>query len=153
MDMISILIWLLTTFLMTFFWGTSTSVPVRPPDPPLGEGTFHSPTNITNVDVIVMESFPMQVSLHITGEQPDGCDFPVIVEQVRAGNTVTVSVYREVPLTVMCPMMLTWAFVARTGLFLVSVPRGCPSQASRRAGLRILPSRVMILSVDASSDS
>lgn len=106
MDMISILIWLLTTFLMTFFWGTSTSVPVRPPDPPLGEGTFHSPTNITNVDVIVMESFPMQVSLHITGEQPDGCDFPVIVEQVRAGNTVTVSVYREVPLTVMCPMML-----------------------------------------------
>src|SRR5690606_979324 len=65
-----------------------------------------SPTTITNVDVIVMESFPMQVSLHITGEQPDGCDFPVIVEQVREGNTVTVSVYREVPLTVMCPMML-----------------------------------------------
>ena len=48
----------------------------------------------------------MQVQLHVTGEQPDGCDFPVIVEQAREGNTVTVSIYREVPLAVMCPMIL-----------------------------------------------
>lgn len=106
MDLISIFIWLLTTFFLTFFMGTSTTVPSEPFPPQSTEGTFRSPSTITNVDVIVMESFPMQVSLHITGEQPDGCDFPVIVEQVREGNTVTVSVYREVPLTVMCPMML-----------------------------------------------
>ena len=106
MDLISILIRLLMTLLTWFFLGTSTSVPPQPVEPPSTEGTFRSPTNITNVDVIVMESFPMQVSLHITGEQPDGCDFPVIVEQVREGNTVTVSIYRDVPMSVMCPMML-----------------------------------------------
>jgi inhibitor of cysteine peptidase len=106
MDMISILIRLLTAFFTAFFMGTSTTVSVPPPDAQSGEETFQSPTHITNVEVIVMESFPMQVRLHITGEQPDGCDFPVIVEQTRDGNTVTVSIYREVPTSVMCPMIL-----------------------------------------------
>ena len=106
MDLISILIWLLTTFFMTFFLGTSTSAPPEPFPPQATEGTFRSPTNITNVEVIVMESFPMQVSLHITGEHPDGCDFPAMVEQAREDNTVKLEIYREVPLTVMCPMVL-----------------------------------------------
>lgn len=106
MELISILIRLLMGLFMWFFVGTSTSVPARPVEPPSGEGTFRSPTTITNVEVIVLESFPMQVRLHVTGEQPDGCDFPVIVEQGRSGNTITVQVYREVPITVMCPMIL-----------------------------------------------
>src|SRR5690606_18447263 len=106
MDLISIFIWLLTTVLLTCFMGTSTTVPSEPFPPQSTEGTFRSPASITNVEVSAMASFSLQMSLRITVEQPDGCDFPVIVEQVREGNTVTVSVYREVPLTVMCPMML-----------------------------------------------
>ncbi len=106
MDIMSIFIRLLMAFFTTFFLGTSTTVPAQPVSPPTGEEIFLSPTTITSVDVIVMESFPMQVRLHVRGEQPDGCDFPVIVEQVREGNMVTVSIYREVPLAVMCPMIL-----------------------------------------------
>ena len=63
-------------------------------------------TNINTVSVNVMESFPMQISLEVSGEHPDGCDYPVMVEQDRDGDTVTVSIYREVPRDVMCPMML-----------------------------------------------
>lgn len=63
-------------------------------------------TNINSVSVNVMESFPMQISLDVSGEHPDGCDYPVKVDQSRSGNTVTISVYREVPNDVMCPMML-----------------------------------------------
>jgi inhibitor of cysteine peptidase len=106
MDLISTFIRLLLTLFAWLVLGTSTSVPPRPPASQPGEETFRSPTNITSVDVIVMESFPMQVSLHVTGEQPDGCDYPVIVEQRREGNMVIVDVYREVPLAVMCPMIL-----------------------------------------------
>ncbi len=63
-------------------------------------------TNINTVSVNVMESFPMQISLDVNGEHPDGCDYPVVVDQSRNGNTITVEVYRNVPADVMCPMML-----------------------------------------------
>ncbi len=60
-------------------------------------------TNIFRVDVQVKET---QISLDVAGEHPDGCDYPVIVNQTRRGNTVDVEVYREVPADVVCPMIL-----------------------------------------------
>jgi inhibitor of cysteine peptidase len=72
-----------------------------------GDGNFMQvDTVIESVDVVILESFPMQLHLTVKGYQPDGCDFPVFVEQQRDGNAVTVHVYREVPADVMCPMML-----------------------------------------------
>ena len=43
-------------------------------------------TNIMRVDVHVDASRPARVSLDVEGEHPDGCDFPVLVDQARAGN-------------------------------------------------------------------
>jgi hypothetical protein len=63
-------------------------------------------TNINSVTVNVMESMPMQISLNIAGEHPDGCQLPVVVDQSRNGNTIQVDIYREVPADMMCPMML-----------------------------------------------
>jgi hypothetical protein len=63
-------------------------------------------TVVESVDVLVLESFPMQLNLLVKGYQPDGCDFPVQVEQVRDGNTVTVHIYREMPQDAICPMMI-----------------------------------------------
>lgn len=63
-------------------------------------------TNINTVSVNVMESSPMQLSIDVSGEHPDGCDYPVMVDQESNGNKITVTVYREVPADVMCPMML-----------------------------------------------
>ena len=60
-------------------------------------------TNIFRVDVQVKE---MRISLDVEGEHPDGCDYPVIVDQSRRGKTVDVEVYREVPADVICPMIL-----------------------------------------------
>ena len=60
-------------------------------------------TNIFRVDVQVKE---MRISLDVAGEHPDGCEYPVIVNQTRRGNTVDVEVYREVPADVICPMIL-----------------------------------------------
>jgi hypothetical protein len=63
-------------------------------------------TVVESVDVLVLESFPMQLNLVVKGYQPDGCNFPVQVDQSRDGNTVTVHIYREVPQDAMCPMMI-----------------------------------------------
>lgn len=63
-------------------------------------------TNIFRVDVQLTESQPPQIRLHVEGEHPDGCDYPVLVSQARRGNTVNVEVYREVPADVICPMIL-----------------------------------------------
>lgn len=63
------------------------------------------PTVIETVDVLVMESFPPQLSLQVTGYQSDGCDFPAQVEIRREAETSTVyvQIFREMPLAVMCP--------------------------------------------------
>jgi hypothetical protein len=81
---------------------SQTSSPVNIGD----ENIIQSDTFIESVEVIVLESFPMQLHLVITGFQPEGCEFPVIVEQQRAENTVNVHIYREVPADVMCPMVI-----------------------------------------------
>jgi len=63
-------------------------------------------TNIQRVQVNVKESHPVQLSLDVEGEHPDGCEYPVLVAQARRGNTIDIEVYREVPADVMCPMIL-----------------------------------------------
>lgn len=60
-------------------------------------------TNIFRVDATVAGG---QISLAIEGEHPDGCDYPVQVDQSRDGNSIQVEVYREVPADVFCPMIL-----------------------------------------------
>ena len=60
-------------------------------------------TNINQVDVTVAGE---QISLAIEGEHPDGCDYPVRVDQSRDGNRIEVEVYREIPADVFCPMIL-----------------------------------------------
>ncbi len=63
-------------------------------------------TNIHSVEVNVLESAPPQISLEVAGEHPDGCDYPVLVEQARQDQTINIEVYREVPADIFCPMIL-----------------------------------------------
>jgi inhibitor of cysteine peptidase len=108
LDLIDILIRVLMGLFLWLTVGTVSTVPDEggKGDMPANGETFQSFTNIESVDVLVMESFPMQVSLVVKGAQPDGCEFPVIVEQQREGNTVTVQIYRDMPLAVMCAAVL-----------------------------------------------
>ncbi len=97
-------------FLFLFFFGTSTTVEVPGQGggapPPASGNTAEVPTVIEVVDARLMESFPVQISLQVRGYQPDGCTFPVIVEQRREGNTIFVRIYREIPIDIMCTMQL-----------------------------------------------
>lgn len=106
-SLIDILVRVMMLFFTGFLFGVQSTIE-RPDEPPeaLTVPATQSFSTIYDVEVLVMESFPMQVQLVVTGEHGDGCDLPVIVEQAREGNTVTVSIYREIPADTFCPMML-----------------------------------------------
>ena len=71
MELIEILTRLLMGLFMSFIIGTAASPPpVRPPEPPVpnssgGPQPFRSYVTVLDVQVVVMESFPMQVALEV----------------------------------------------------------------------------------------
>ena len=99
-SLIEILIRLLMLLLGLFPVSVSSqpaSIPtVIYPGDASSEAFMKTYTNISEVELTVMESLPPQVELHIKGEQPDGCELPVQVTQQRDGNTVIVEIFREV---------------------------------------------------------
>ncbi len=96
------LIGVLVALLLMFFGVSEQSA--LPPEPQPQE-ISHSLVVIDEVRVMILKSYPAQIVLQIDGHLPDGCDFPVQVTQRRDGNSVTLDLYREVPLGVMCPMI------------------------------------------------
>jgi inhibitor of cysteine peptidase len=109
LDWLTRLLIFFTSLAITVFLPQSApSRTIDIPDPvlsvqPVMGGTPHV---ITEVNVRVMESFPMQIVLEVTGYQPDGCDAEVKVDQQREGNTVRVSIYRVLPPDLMCTMQI-----------------------------------------------
>ena len=87
-----------------FFGGATEVQSPSAVEPIVGEPVMRSLTVIENVEVIVLESYPMQIHLQVAGYQPDGCDAPVQVEQRRDDNHVYVEIYRSLDPNVMCPM-------------------------------------------------
>jgi len=79
--------------------GTPTSVPATTPvttappdvDNPVPSGWIESPFEPTTVDLVVMESFPMQVRLDVRGDLPTPCHRPFWTV-VDDGNTVSVTI-------------------------------------------------------------
>jgi len=63
-------------------------------------------TVIEKIETGVSASSPATVTMQVSGYQPDGCLIPVQVEQTRAGNKVTVKIFRMMPTDVMCSMQL-----------------------------------------------
>ena len=69
-------------------------------------GGRQSLTVIEKIETTVSATVPATVTLQISGYQPDGCKFPVQVVQTRVDKTVTVKIFRVVPVNVMCTMEL-----------------------------------------------
>lgn len=96
---------------LALFVGTSQTVtsPPVPNDPTIiegqggGEATFQSLTVIERVDVVAAGT---HFEVTASGYQPDGCEFPIVVEQGISGNRIDIKIYRDVPLTVLCTQML-----------------------------------------------
>jgi hypothetical protein len=61
---------------------------------------------IQDVDVIIRETYPARVALHVTGYHTDGCTAAVQIDQRRAGQWVFVEIYRLIDPAVRCSM--TW---------------------------------------------
>lgn len=97
-----ILIRLLIILLLSWFTVQDSSVETMPEPAP----TQYTYTTITDVQAMILKSYPAQINLVISGYQPDGCDIPVQVSQRREGNTVIVEIYRDLPQSVMCPAIL-----------------------------------------------
>jgi hypothetical protein len=70
------------------------------------EATMRSHHVIDSVEVLILESFPPQLQLLVSGYIPDGCQAKTHVDIEQVDNTFTVKIYRELPLGVMCPMVI-----------------------------------------------
>ena len=64
------------------------------------------PHVIDSVDVQLLESYPVQVQLEVSGYQSDGCETEVFVDVERRDDTIQVEIYRVLPPFVACPMMI-----------------------------------------------
>lgn len=100
------LVRLIGLVLLALFGVTGTVEPPLSGDAQGFSSTVDSPVVIEDVEVRLLESQPIQVELGVRGYHPDGCDLAVIEEQYREGNTITVKLYRELDVAMMCPMML-----------------------------------------------
>jgi inhibitor of cysteine peptidase len=103
---VQIVLWLVALLLMMLFGGSGDR-DAPPSDGRSDDGnTYESLTVIESVEVLVLESYPYQLNLVVAGYQPDGCIFPVNVEQRREGSRVYLKIYRVMPIDVMCTMQL-----------------------------------------------
>lgn len=90
--------------MLASFFGCGIMDEVLPTEPPMDDSpTFQSYVVVTSADALILESFPPQVTITVTGYHSDGCNYPAIVDQRQEGNHFTVEIYREVPLAAMCP--------------------------------------------------
>src|SRR5690606_23942802 len=113
---------LILQLLFALFFGTVSTVHV-PPTPIVDEipaprqvpsdgsaqeadGMMRVLGVVESVDVVLLESFPVQIQLQVHGYHQDGCEADVEVVQRREGNNVIVELYRVLPAAVMCPMVL-----------------------------------------------
>ncbi len=96
---------LIMLFLLVF--GGVQSWPVTPP-PPIEIVPTPETTRVeipVGALMQVVGNSPARVELYVMASL-DGCDFPVQVEQRQDDHDVYVSLYREMPLNVMCPAVL-----------------------------------------------
>jgi hypothetical protein len=66
------------------------------------------PAPIDGVDILFMESYPVQVGVYIKGGLPDGCSTFRDLTVIRDGDTVNIEVTIQKPADAVCPAIYTW---------------------------------------------
>lgn len=82
--------------------------PTETPAPgglPLGEVITGTAT-VENVDLLILESFPVQVNAHVQGWLGDGCTELAPYEVVREGNTFRLTLTTTRPAEAVCTLQL-----------------------------------------------
>jgi inhibitor of cysteine peptidase len=80
----------------------------EPPDsqPPINGTIITGEAMVESVDIMILESFPVQVNLMVRGYLPDGCTFLDEIKQERDGNRFTVTVTTQRDAEAMCTQAL-----------------------------------------------
>jgi inhibitor of cysteine peptidase len=113
---------------------TATVAPteVPPSATPAPEGHDIDPTpgavitgtaQIDTIDLLIMESFPVQINAHVVGWLGDGCTSMGEVTQTREGNTITVNIPTTRPAEAVCTMQLV-GFEETIPLDVAGLPAG-----------------------------
>ncbi len=66
-----------------------------------------SPIQITNVDVLIAESYPPQISVSVTGIIPDSCTTVKQPEVSHDGTTFNITILGERPAGMVCAQVAT----------------------------------------------
>jgi hypothetical protein len=82
---------------------TETPDTAEPTDP---ESVITGEAQIESIEVLIMESFPVQVSVHVTGYLGDGCTTMGDIETIQEGNTFFVTIPIERPADAVCTQQL-----------------------------------------------
>ena len=87
---------------------TETSIPPGVPTMTVPPRDFEKgPVYISSSELLIMESFPVQISLHITGDLPTPCHrFQAEVAKPDAQNRIEVTVYSLANPELMCVQVL-----------------------------------------------
>ena len=84
--------------------------PPPPPPPPPVEPVQARPefiirkAGIQTIEIVVFESFPVQVRVIVTGWLPDGCTRVKSIDEVRQGNVFHVTILTTRPADALCTM-------------------------------------------------
>jgi uncharacterized protein YgiM (DUF1202 family) len=101
-------LFLLATLMMILVAACAPAAPATPSPIVTEVPTLGSVAIVKSVDVLILESFPVQVNVVIRGDLPDaGCTTIASVEQVRQGNTFRLTLVTTTDPLALCAQALT----------------------------------------------
>jgi inhibitor of cysteine peptidase len=102
--------------------GSATLTPEPTPTAPYTD-VMTKPAQVTSIDLLILESFPVQVHAAVKGDHPDACTSIGTVNQRREGNTFYVEMFAYRPLDMACAQVIT-PFEHTVALDVVGLPAG-----------------------------
>jgi hypothetical protein len=104
----------------------STEPPVSEPAdsiPPPTDVVIRRQARVNKVEILILESFPVQVQVVATGGLPDGCTELDEINTVRDGNQFNISITTARPAEVMC-ILVAPTFEEKISLDVQGLPKG-----------------------------
>jgi inhibitor of cysteine peptidase len=96
-----IVIMLIALFIGPSYFGTQQSTKKG------ADNYVEEPASIEDIQVVIRESFPVQVNVIVHGEFPDACIENVIVKTQREGSTYIINIIRLLPADAICGEVIT----------------------------------------------
>lgn len=94
-----------------------------PAKPPIKGDVIIGEAAVSYIDVVMMESFPVQVVVTAEGDLPDGCTTISHAEQAIEGNTIKVRLYTARPAEMLCTLALV-PYMYNIPLDVLGLPAG-----------------------------